>query len=164
MEMLGTRVRMTVFRKLSGLLYLTNYSHRGKYYTLRTLCRFDDSGLWSYREAWFRGTGPCRRPASSLSIALKRVLPRPNLTGPCTSIPSRPCCTCTNSNRCIGRSSTGSSCTCPALSVIAKDDERPGGDARIARLLGLDPQTVAWGRRQLLAGGLGCVRKLPCQY
>lgn len=57
MEALGTRVRMTVFRKLSELPYLTSYSHRGKYYTLRTLCRFDDSGLWSHREAWFSRYG-----------------------------------------------------------------------------------------------------------
>ena len=39
MQALGTQVRMTVFRKLSELSYLTSYSHRGKYYTLRALCR-----------------------------------------------------------------------------------------------------------------------------
>ena len=51
MESLGTTVRMTVFRKLAELPYLTSYSHRGRYYTLKPLCKFDDSGLWSYREA-----------------------------------------------------------------------------------------------------------------
>lgn len=60
MEALGTRVRMTVFRKLSELPYLTSYSHRGKYYTLRPLCRFDDSGLWSHCEARFSRLGTLR--------------------------------------------------------------------------------------------------------
>jgi hypothetical protein len=54
---LGTRSRMTVFRKLSGLPYLTSYSHRGKYYALRSSCRFDESGLWSHRGAWFSTEG-----------------------------------------------------------------------------------------------------------
>ena len=31
-DALGTRPRMTVFRKLLELPYLTSYSHRGKYY------------------------------------------------------------------------------------------------------------------------------------
>jgi hypothetical protein len=54
---LGTQSRMTVFRKLAGLPYLTSYSHRGKYYTLRTTCRFDASGLWSHRGIWFSTEG-----------------------------------------------------------------------------------------------------------
>jgi hypothetical protein len=53
MDALGTTVRMTVFRKLAELPYLTSYSHRGKYYSLKPLCQFDDSGLWSHRDAWF---------------------------------------------------------------------------------------------------------------
>jgi len=57
MEALGTNVRMTIFRKLAELPYLTSYSHRGKYYTLKPLCKFDDNGLWSYREAWFSRYG-----------------------------------------------------------------------------------------------------------
>ncbi len=57
MEALGTSVRMTVFRKLAELSYLSSYSHRGKYYTLKALCQFDDNGLWSYREARFSRDG-----------------------------------------------------------------------------------------------------------
>ena len=50
---LGTSVDVTVFRKLKPLDYLTSYSHRGRYYTLREIVRFDDHGLWSQSEAWF---------------------------------------------------------------------------------------------------------------
>ena len=41
---LGTSVDVTVFRKLKPLGYLTSYSHRGRYYTLREIARFDDRG------------------------------------------------------------------------------------------------------------------------
>ena len=47
-QALGTAVNVTVFRKLRPLDYLTSYSHRGRYYTLRGVARFDDKGLWSH--------------------------------------------------------------------------------------------------------------------
>ena len=53
MQALGTTVRMTVFRKLQDLPYVTSYSHRGKYYALKPLCKFDERGLWEHRDAWF---------------------------------------------------------------------------------------------------------------
>jgi hypothetical protein len=54
---LGTSVDVTVFRKLKPLDYLTSYSHRGRYYSLREIARFDDYGLWSQGEAWFSRFG-----------------------------------------------------------------------------------------------------------
>lgn len=56
-QTLGTTVQMTVFRKLKELSYRTSYSHRGKYYTLNEIVRFNDIGLWSYRNAWFSKFG-----------------------------------------------------------------------------------------------------------
>ena len=50
---LDTQVAMTVFRKLRPLAYLSSYSHRGKYYTLNEIARFDQLGLWSHREVRF---------------------------------------------------------------------------------------------------------------
>src|ERR1700694_1815083 len=50
-QALGTSVDVTVFRKLKPLDYLTSYSHRGRYYTLREVARFDDKGLWSQAPA-----------------------------------------------------------------------------------------------------------------
>jgi hypothetical protein len=52
MEALGSAKR-TVFRKLEELPYLTSYSHRGAYYTLGEIARFDEQGLWSYQDVWF---------------------------------------------------------------------------------------------------------------
>ena len=56
-QALGTSVEVTVFRKLKLLDYLTSYSHRGRYYTLREIARFDDRGLWSEAEVWFSRLG-----------------------------------------------------------------------------------------------------------
>jgi hypothetical protein len=63
---LGTSATMTVFRKLKGLGYLTSYSDRGKYYTLRNIPEFDDRGLWSYRQAWFSRYGNLRQTVHAL--------------------------------------------------------------------------------------------------
>ena len=50
---LGTQVAMTVFRKLRPLGYLSSCSHRGKYYTLNEIARFDQLGLWSHHHVRF---------------------------------------------------------------------------------------------------------------
>ena len=47
-KVLGTRSTMTVFRKLKQSSYLTSYSHRGKYYTLKDIAKFNEKGLWFY--------------------------------------------------------------------------------------------------------------------
>ena len=52
-DALGTRVDMTVFRKLRALAYLSSYSHAGRYYTLRGVADFDSRGLWTYRGVHF---------------------------------------------------------------------------------------------------------------
>lgn len=56
-QALGTAVDVTVFRKLKPLDYLTSYSHRGRYYTLREIARFDDKGLWSHSNVCFSQFG-----------------------------------------------------------------------------------------------------------
>ena len=50
---LGTEVDLTVFRKFKPLGYLSSYTHRGGYYTLSEIARFDDKGLWSHEAVWF---------------------------------------------------------------------------------------------------------------
>ncbi len=54
---LGTAADATVFRKLAGLDYRSSYSHRGRYYTLDEIVRFDELGLWSFRQVWFSRFG-----------------------------------------------------------------------------------------------------------
>jgi hypothetical protein len=56
-EALGNPARCTVFRKLSDLQYLSSYSHRGKYYSLKSIARFSEQGLWSFRSVCFSRFG-----------------------------------------------------------------------------------------------------------
>jgi hypothetical protein len=54
---LGTAVDMTVLRKLQPLGYLSSYSQRGKFYTLRELAQFDVRGLFQMEGARFSRFG-----------------------------------------------------------------------------------------------------------
>lgn len=56
-DALGTRVDMTVFRKLRTLAYLSSYSHGGRYYTLQEVADFDRRGLWTCRGVHFSRFG-----------------------------------------------------------------------------------------------------------
>ena len=56
-KVLSTTGTMTVFRKLKALEYLSSYSHRGKYYTLKEIPDFDERGLWSWHSVWFSKYG-----------------------------------------------------------------------------------------------------------
>lgn len=50
---LETRSRMSVFRRLRGLGYLSSYTHTGRYYTLIEHALFDSLGLWRWRDVGF---------------------------------------------------------------------------------------------------------------
>jgi hypothetical protein len=63
---LGNPARCTIFRKLAELEYLSSYSHRGKYYTLRSIARFSAVGLWNYRSVWFSRFGNLLDTAEAL--------------------------------------------------------------------------------------------------
>src|SRR5258708_36923121 len=52
-QALGTSIDVTVFRKLKPPGYLTSYSHRGRFYSLREIALFDEKGLWSQETVWF---------------------------------------------------------------------------------------------------------------
>ena len=54
---MGTAVDATIFRKLRELGYLRSYSHRGKYYSLPEVARFNDHGLWGCRGVHFSNQG-----------------------------------------------------------------------------------------------------------
>lgn len=56
-EALGNASERTVFRNLSRLEYLSSYSHRGQFYTLRSTAKFSREGLWSLRSVWFSRFG-----------------------------------------------------------------------------------------------------------
>lgn len=62
---LGDPARCTLFRKLGELEYLSSYSHRGKYYTLKSIAGFDAQGLWRWRSVGFSRFGNLLKTAEA---------------------------------------------------------------------------------------------------
>lgn len=65
---LGTNSRMTMFRKLSELKYITSYSHSGKYYSLIRIAKFNKYGIWSYHSIYFSKDGTLLKTIIKLII------------------------------------------------------------------------------------------------
>jgi hypothetical protein len=75
-EALGAAADATVFRKLSLLEYRTSYSHGGRYYTLDELARFDELGLWGFRQVFFSRFGTLVSTVEALSSRPKPATTR----------------------------------------------------------------------------------------
>lgn len=56
-KVIGTSSRMTVFRRLRQIEYVTSYTHAGRYYTLCDIARFDSDGIWFYDDIGFSQNG-----------------------------------------------------------------------------------------------------------
>ncbi|MFH1690418.1 MAG: hypothetical protein ABIE42_09305 [Candidatus Eisenbacteria bacterium] len=54
---LDTRSRMSVFRRLREIGYLSSYTHTGRYYTLADIPEFDEHGLWRHEAIGFSRFG-----------------------------------------------------------------------------------------------------------
>ena len=212
-SVLGTDVAVTVFRKLQPLDYLTSYSHRGRYYTLREIVRFDDQGLWSYAAVCFSRYGTllataetfvnqspqgyfAQQLAQALQVevqdALRQLVRRKTISRQLVSGLYLYTCSepATRRRQWLTRCSVEAVPAVPDASrlEVSRDelqaaillfysllDEKQrrlyaaleslqlghGGDRQLAEVLGLDPHTVARGRRQLLEGDVeaGRVRK-----
>lgn len=63
---LRTRSRMTVFRRLREVGYLTSYSHAGRFYTLGRVPQFDAWGLWQHQGVGFSRHGTLRATVARL--------------------------------------------------------------------------------------------------
>jgi len=201
---LGSQVPLTVFRKLKELGYRTSYSHRGRFYTLDRIARFDRQGLWSHDSVWFSRYGTLvdtaeafvnRSPSGYrvaeledllhvsvqdplLQLAEQQRLSRQLLSGLylyCSSDPaarqrqlqtrqavlSAP----SVSDSVIAAESVSDELKAGIVLFYSLLDEKQrrlyaglealklgrGGDRRISDVLGLDPHTVAQGRRELLS-------------
>jgi len=193
---LGTQVDVTVFRKLASVGYQSSYSHRGSYYTLKSIVRFDKQGLWCCRGAWFSRHGTLlettvalveESPAGYLAAELEEVLHVP------VKDALRQVVEAGRLHRqdhqglylYLARDRTRRQEQCAARQARQEGvDEREeefraarvlfyslldeqkrrlfaglesfkeghGGDRQLAQALGLDEQTVARGRRELLSG------------
>ena len=193
---LGTQVDMTVFRKLAALGHLTGYSHRGSYYTLKSIPRFDAQGIWLGRGAWFSRQGTLLNTAAALvqeasagylaaeleavvHVPVKDALRQLTLTGRVQREDFQGLYLYTAKDRTrrqeqraarqvLGQSADDETHQQRATIVLFYSllDEQQrrlyagveslkqghGGDRQLAAILGLDEETVARGRRELLTG------------
>jgi hypothetical protein len=65
-ELLDTRSRMSVFRRLKEMGYLSSFTHAGRYYTLADIPRFDALGLWFYQAVGFSRAGTLKSTVVSI--------------------------------------------------------------------------------------------------
>lgn len=200
---LGSHVPLTVFRKLEPLHYRSSYSHRGRFYTLDRIARFDRHGLWSYQSVWFSRYGTLvdtaevfvsRSPTGyfvaeledalqvSVQDPLLHLVHQGRITRQVVSglylycsadVATQQCQRKARQARTAAPTVSGRVLTVDSVSDQLKAgsilfysllDEKqrrlyagleamklgPGGDRRISELLGLDPHTVAKGRRELV--------------
>lgn len=66
MTAIDSRSRMTAFRRLSAVGYLSSYSHAGRYYTLRDVPEFDAEGLWQHQGVLFSHAGTLKEAAARM--------------------------------------------------------------------------------------------------
>jgi len=193
---LGTQVDQTVFRKLTQLSYRSSYSHRGGFYTLDSIARFDADGLWGCRGAWFSRQGTllataqslvCAAPAGyfaheldgRLHVSVKDALRQLVQEGQLARQPLGSLYLYTAADRGRRQEQWASRqaqiqarepqeeqlrAAIALFSSLLDEQQRRlyaglesfqrghGGDRQMAQDLGLDVETVARGRRQLLAG------------
>ena len=199
---LGSAADVTVFRKLSTLSYQTSYSHRGGFYTLKSIPRFDRQGLWCCRGAWFSRHGTLLDTAAALVEAAPagyRVSELQALLHVPLKDSLRPLVQADRLQRqdfqglhlYLAQERTRGQEQWAARQVQGPSlDSRPdefraarvlfyslldeqqrrlyaglesvqqghGGDRQLAEALGLEEETVARGRRELLAGEVQCSR------
>jgi len=68
MNVIGTSSPATIFRKLKELDYITSYSHKGSYYSLKELSKFNNLGLWNYEFVHFSRFGSLKNTIKSLVL------------------------------------------------------------------------------------------------
>ncbi|MBD3291474.1 MAG: hypothetical protein GF393_01010 [Armatimonadia bacterium] len=65
-DALDTRSRMSVFRRLKEIGYLSSYTHTGRYYTLADIPKFDAFGLWFHQAIGFSRFGTLKATIAQL--------------------------------------------------------------------------------------------------
>jgi hypothetical protein len=63
---LKTKSRMSVFRRMSDVGYISSYSHAGRFYTLKDIPKFDQDGLWCCQGVGFSLYGSLKSTVTHL--------------------------------------------------------------------------------------------------
>jgi hypothetical protein len=65
-DALQTTSRMSIYRRLLVLGYVTSYSHTGRYYTPADVPQFDAEGLWQFQGVYFSRFGSVKATVEHL--------------------------------------------------------------------------------------------------
>jgi hypothetical protein len=65
-RVIDTHSRMSVFRRLREIGYLSSYTHTGRYYTLAHIPEFDEHGLWFFQGIGFSKAGTLKSAVVAL--------------------------------------------------------------------------------------------------
>ena len=202
---LGNPKERTVFRKLKSLDYLSSYSHRGMYYTIQSIAKFNAEDLWSHQTVRFSRFGSLLETAKAfierseagysaaelrqaLHVETKHCLLSLNRAGKLRREKLQGCYIyfCSEANKYksqrkarLLRKQKSLATILVANADLAEDEAKAvillflstlnerqrrlyagleslklgyGGDSYIADLFGMDPHTVARGRRDLEKG------------
>ncbi len=66
LKILKTPSRVSVYNRLNALGYFSSYTHRGIYYTLRSIPVFDEAGLWQHEGIGFSKAGNLKATIAAL--------------------------------------------------------------------------------------------------
>lgn len=77
---LKTESRMSIFRRLKEIGYLSSYTHAGRYYTLPHIPHFDKFGLWFHQGVGFSQAGSLKATIAILVDASPAGLTHVELT------------------------------------------------------------------------------------
>jgi hypothetical protein len=210
-DILNNPNQRTVFRKLKSLDYLSSYSHRGMYYTLQSIAKFNAEGLWSHQSVWFSKFGSLLETAKAfverseagysaaelsqaLCVETKHALLKLNRTAPVQREKIQGCYIyfSAESNKYADQRKARMQLKHQSLATLlvtnpnlAEDEAKAvvllflstlneqqrrlyagleslklgyGGDSYIADLFGMNPHTVARGRRDLEKGNWDTTR------
>src|SRR3990172_1961963 len=167
-DALGSRVDMTVFRKMRRLPYLSSYSHGGRYYTLREVAGFDERGLWTCRNAHFSQFGSLVDTVETFVNRAARGYVASELTTELQVEAKEPLLKLVRQRRLAREACAGLYVYClaeaarrrqqllarqlPAEDGCAVATRRGGGggEGEVDEEIGQDPHKVAKGRRELL--------------
>jgi len=65
-QLIPGRSKCSLFRDLKEIGYLSSYNKAGRYYTIRSLAKFDDTGIWKHNEVYFSTWGSLKATSKNL--------------------------------------------------------------------------------------------------
>jgi hypothetical protein len=70
-KLMPSRSRISVFRDLKNIDYISSYNKAGSFYTLKGIPRFDELGIWKHSDIYFSSHGSLKNTVKHLVCSSK---------------------------------------------------------------------------------------------